>query len=258
MSGNGNLPVPPARGYWSSEKLRHRLQPKGIISDYSEDRVDNASYRLRVGKEIYITPASEDVDPKYRTKRQLRKGEAVAIPPGQFAILCTEEIVTVPDDAMAFIGLRLTPKLRGLINVSGFQAEPTYSGLILFSVFNAGPSEVHVARGDEWFMISFLDLDAPTAEHRKKPGYSTIPTEFISSLSSEFLTIKGLKARIDSNREEFNERLHIIERDHTITRWAAVIVLGALISLGVRQCSSSDARAHTSYLDTENSSGKKS
>jgi dCTP deaminase len=222
-------------GYWSNRTLVAELVKRGIVAeaDYDKGRVDAASYQLRVGPEVYVTPTAADVDPKYRTKRALEKKQAVIIPPGQFAIICTEEKVRIPSDTMAFIGLRMKPKLRGLINVSGFHAEPGYEGRLLFSVFNAGPSEIHVARGDEWFMISFVDLDLPADPPRTVPGYDGIPTEFTSALSSEFLTLKGLDAKLDKNKSELMERLHLMEREHTIIRWAMVLLLGAVISYGV-------------------------
>jgi dCTP deaminase len=216
-------------GYWSDVRIKSELVRQGIIEeeDYCEDRVEAAAYRLRVGKEVYITPLPGDNDARNRAKRRLREREAVVIPSGQFAILCTEEKLKIPDTVTAFIGLRMKPKLRGLINVSGFHAEPGYQGRLLFSVFNAGPSEVHVARGDEWFMISFVDLDCK-AEKPRKPGsgYNDIPTEFTSALASEFPTIKALDAKIGA-----------IEREQMIVRWAAALILTALIAFGARQCS---------------------
>ena len=48
------------------------------------------------------------------------------IPPGQFAFLLTEEVVSVPPDALAFISIRAKTKFRGLVNVSGFHVDPGY------------------------------------------------------------------------------------------------------------------------------------
>jgi dCTP deaminase len=216
-------------GYWSDVTLKTQLRKQEIIAedDYCASRVEAAAYRLRVGREVYITPLPGDNDARNRAKRRLKEREAVVIPSGQFAILCTEERVKIPPTVTAFIGLRMKPKLRGLINVSGFHAEPGYQGRLLFSVFNAGPSEVHVARGDEWFMISFLDLDCK-AENPREPdsGFDGIPTEFTSALASEFPTMKALDAKIGA-----------IEREQAIVRWAAALVLAALIAFGAKQCS---------------------
>jgi dCTP deaminase len=219
---------PKPSGYWSDVTLKTELLNRKIIDekDFSEDRIEPAAYRLRVGEEVYVTPLPGDTDARNRTKRRLREREAVVIPSGQFAILCTEERINIPPTVTAFIGLRMQPKLRGLINVSGFHAEPGYQGHLLFSVFNAGPSEVHVARGDDWFMISFLDLDREAENPRRRAGYDDIPTKFTSALASEFPTLKALEAKIGA-----------IEREQAIVRWAAALILTALIAFGAKQCS---------------------
>ena len=59
--------------------------------------------------------------------------------PGQFAFLLTDEIVEVPDSAMALISIKAKIKWRGLINVSGFHVDPGFKGRLIFSVYNAGP-----------------------------------------------------------------------------------------------------------------------
>jgi dCTP deaminase len=242
MSNEGETESKPnePRGYWSDVRLKTELRKREIIEekDYCVKRVEAAAYRLRVGPEVYVTPQPGDNDARSRAKRRLKDREAVVIPSGQFAILCTEERLKIPINVTAFIGLRLRPKLRGLINVSGFHAEPGYEGRLLFSVFNAGPGEVHVARGDDWFMISFLDLDC-AAEKPRDPcaGFDGIPTEFTSALASEFPTIKALEAKIGT-----------VEREQTIMRWAAALILTALIAFGAKQCSADSGHQATAQI----------
>jgi len=71
-------------------------------------------------------------------------GEQFVIPPGQFAYLLTEEVVRIPSSAMGFISLKFGVKGPGLINVSGFHVDPGYWGRLVFSVYNAGPSEARL------------------------------------------------------------------------------------------------------------------
>jgi dUTPase len=88
----------------------------------------------------------QTADPTTVTVRKLGEGEAFTIPPGQFAFLLTEEVVSVPADALAFISVRARTKFRGLVNVSGFHVDPGYRGQLTFSVFNAGPAPIHLKR----------------------------------------------------------------------------------------------------------------
>ena len=112
--------------FWSGETLRERLET--LIEPFTPERVDCAAYTLSVGPEVYVSPNSQTADPATVTVRKLGPDEAFTIPPGQFAFLLTEEIVTVPAHALAFISMRAKTKFRGLINVSGFHVDPGYRG----------------------------------------------------------------------------------------------------------------------------------
>src|SRR6266481_2341496 len=80
--------------FWSGETLRERLAP--LIEPFAPERVDCAAYTLSVGPEVYVSPNDQTADPTTVTVRKLAPGDAFTIPPGQFAFLLTEEIVSVP------------------------------------------------------------------------------------------------------------------------------------------------------------------
>ena len=146
--------------FWSGETLSDRL-PR-LIEPFASDRVDCAAYRLAVGPEVYVSPNDQTSDPTTVTVRKLGPGDAFTIPPGQFAFLLTEEIVTVPASALAFISIRAKTKFRGLVNVSGFHVDPGYRGQLTFAVFNAGPIPIHLKRGQQIFLIWYASLDRET------------------------------------------------------------------------------------------------
>jgi dCTP deaminase len=223
-------------GFWSGKTIRarnERARETGspIIQDFSAARLEAASYRLRVGEEIYISPSLKSDS---KTKQLLKEKDSRAIPAGQFAFLTTEEEVRIPSDALGFITLRSkATKFRGLVNVSGFHVDPGYQGKLIFAVFNAGPGPIHVTRLDEWFEIFFSDVDCDTQQ--VKQGYTGIPSELITPIAGEFQTFAGLNAKIDDTKLELNEKLHKIEREHEVVRWAAALIVGAIIAFGVRQ-----------------------
>ncbi len=144
-------------GFWNSVTMRRRISEEGLISPYDVARVVNGAYELSLGPEVYVTSRDRE------TKQVIAMGEQIPIPPGQFANLLTEEIVTIPPDALGLISVKFRHKQRGLVNVSGFHVDPGYSGRLLFSVYNAGPQKVVVARGEPVFLLWYAPFDEATA-----------------------------------------------------------------------------------------------
>jgi dCTP deaminase len=142
-----------------------------------------------MGPQYYVTPGKIDFDPRSGVVRELKDQEHFRIPSGQFAFLLTEETIEVPANALAFISIRFAYKRRGLVNVSGFHVDPGFQGRLIFSVYNAGPSEIQIQRGDQLFLIWFCDLDAQSDEKYRKcynekvQRQESIPSDFASAVA---------------------------------------------------------------------------
>jgi dCTP deaminase len=203
--------------FWSGEKLLEEL-PK-LINPYRADAVDCASYRLSIGREIYVSPTDQTSNAKERTARKLTDGESFAIPSGQFAFLLTEENVTVPDDAIAFISMRAGTKFRGLVNVSGFHVDPGYNGKLLFAVFNAGPASVHMKQGDDCFLIWYSSLDRRSKKTKGGTQLKSFPVDRINAISGELHSFEALSKRLTN-----------LEREGYFLKSVGTIVLGLAIT----------------------------
>ncbi|NET69604.1 MAG: deoxycytidine triphosphate deaminase [Sphaerospermopsis sp. SIO1G2] len=164
--------------FWSSQTLHSRLPT--LIEPFNVDQIESASYELCLGEEVYIS-SLPDTPIKERKKVILSEKETVCIPPGQFAFLITAEVIKVPKNSLAFISIKFKFKSHGLINVSGFHVDPGYNGKLIFAVYNAGPLNFHVARGERIFTIWYADLDQEDENSRKKKGYDSIPTDLMNS-----------------------------------------------------------------------------
>lgn len=219
--------------FWSGEKLKERLGD--LITPFDPAQVDCAGYRLRVGPEIYVSPTGEAKNAKTQTKVLLGDKASFTVPPGQFAFLLTEERVKVPPDALAFISIRATIKFRGLVNVSGFHVDPGYDGRLVFSVFNAGPAPVHLARGDDCFLIWYADLDRTSAEIKIGGGFDSIPSALINPIAGEVQSFEGLLAKIEKVDDQLTGKVHAVEREQTVIKWAATAIAVALLTLLVRE-----------------------
>jgi dCTP deaminase len=170
-----------------------------------------------VGQEIYITPELEDVHT--RSKQLLRNNQGFSIPPGQFAFLMTEEVVRVPLYTMAFISMKATFKMKGLVNVSGFHADPGWEGPLIFAVFNAGPSPVHLHRGLPLFLIWYADLDKESAKRKAQPGPRQIPPSTINNMTGGVNSIHVLDKRLADEAQtrrgeddRLSNRVHDVEK----------------------------------------------
>ncbi|QBL39324.1 deoxycytidine triphosphate deaminase [Stenotrophomonas sp. ASS1] len=179
--------------FWSDETLRERLPP--LVRPFDGGNISCASYELGLGKEAYITPV-HDAKISERVKQKLDRDGSVLIPKGQFAFLITDEIINVPEDAIAFISIKAGIKFRGLVNVSGFHVDPGYKGRLVFSVFNAGAADVKLHCDERVFLIWFASLDKPSSSPKKGKGFMSIPSGLLHGLAEESLSLPVLDKRL--------------------------------------------------------------
>lgn len=183
------------------------------IDKFDPKRINNVAYELSLGGEAYLT------DSKKGKKEVLdEKNTQVVIKPGQFALLITDEFVTIPDNMIAFISIKFSQKIKGLINVSGFHVDPGFKGKIIFSVYNAGPATIILDKGCPYFMIWFSNLTSSSDPYNgKHKGQMEISADNISALSGKLASPNVLLERIISNESQLKN-----------FSWAA----GVLIALG--------------------------
>ena len=121
------------------------------------------------------------------------------------------------------------------MNVSGFHADPGFHGRLVFAVFNAGPGDVHLRRGECLFMLALAYLDEETERPRcDEQPQMNIPMEIIMPIAGEIQSLAGLKGNIDEVEDELDGRLHALEREVAVLRWAGAVVLGAILTLLIR------------------------
>jgi dCTP deaminase len=221
----------PPTMFWSGETLTERLKP--LIDPFIPGRVDCAAYTLAIGPEVYVSPNDQTADPTTVTVRKLTDGEAFTIPPGQFAFLLTEEVVSVPADALAFISIRAKTKFRGLVNVSGFHVDPGYRGQLTFAVFNAGPVPIHLKRGQPIFLIWYASLDCETKFKKDGSVHMGIDPELITAVAGELQSFAGLSKKMKDVDKALGDRIHSVEREQTYYRVIGAIALALMIALTV-------------------------
>lgn len=211
----------------TSERIRRGPKPDPLISkdDFKKSNVMHGAYELTLDESALITPdGSDNLQFPFSTNRAIR------IPPGQFALLFSKETVNIPADVIAFISLKGNIKFKGLINISGFQVNPGFSGRLKFSVYNASGDDVHLNVGEPCFQIWFADLDDSTMDpYNKETGHYQNQCRFTPD---DFDRMSEAR----HSPESLNKRLTEIER--TVSMMFAVgtvvvfpIVIGFVIAI---------------------------
>ncbi len=204
-----------------------------LITPFVPERVDCAAYTLSIGPEVYVSPSDQTADATTVTIRKLSDGDAFTIPPGQFAFLLTEEIVSVPSDALALISIRAKTKFRGLVNVSGFHVDPGYRGQLTFAVFNAGPVPIHLKRGQAIFLIWYASLDRESAFKKDGTVHTGIDPELVTAIAGELQSFASLSKKIKDVDKALSDRIHAVEKEQTYYRVIGAVALALVIALTV-------------------------
>ncbi|MFZ6731268.1 dCTP deaminase domain-containing protein [Undibacterium sp. Ji42W] len=204
--------------FWSGERLAIELKHL-LKDDFNPAQIDCASYRLRLGDQAFVTSdKSFNAAPGEPLVQSIGDppSHIIKIPPGQFAFLLTQEIVKVPRSALALISMRAGQKFKGLINVSGFHVDPGWEGRLIFGVYNAGPSDIILHKGQELFLIVYADLDRPSQNVYKGSGNGRngISSELIQGMTGQVFSPMLLQRKIEElnkNLQDANNKLKDLE-----------------------------------------------
>src|SRR5712692_9136068 len=167
--------------FWTTQRIRKALTGKNPpILKPNVEHLNNACYELALGAEAFITSTGD-------TKRTYKFDEQVSIPPGQFALLITEEELCIPRNVLAFISIRASKKMSGLVNVSGFHVDPGFRGRLKFSVYNAGSESIILGVGERLFPIWFYELPEENEDQYvgRHQGQMSITSEDVMLLQGE-------------------------------------------------------------------------
>jgi dCTP deaminase len=199
--------------FWTTQQIRKALGSKAPpILNAKAEHVNNACYEMALGPEIFITSIAD-------TKQVFAAaGTQVRIPPGQFGLLLTDEELRIPLNMLAFISIKASKKMTGLVNVSGFHVDPGFSGRLKFSVYNAGSESIILEIGERLFPIWFYELSEDNEDDYKgkHKGQRTITSEDVARLQGEVASPAALKKDLDELRA-------------TVSNWKAATA-GALIT----------------------------
>lgn len=201
MADNSTSPSnpEPASGFWSDGTWKSLKSAAAPVKPFKLEGIDRdgANYNLAIGEEVYVSSLESG-----KTVQTLPEGGPFSIAPGQFAFILTEEEVEIPFDKIGFISIRASIKFLGLVNISGFHVDPGYKGKLIFAVYNAGPTIIHLRRGDRIFPLWITNLDKRMQRTAWKVGHEKIPASMITAISGEFTTAYQLAEKLKVAQED--------------------------------------------------------
>jgi len=211
------------------------LQEKDkVILPFQESRLKSGAYELSLGSEVFRT------DSKDKKKEILKENkEQVKINPGQFALLLTDEVLNIPLDKIAFISIKAKIKLRGLVNVSGFHVDPGFKGKLVFSVYNAGSSQISLEKGEPCFLIWLAELSEKEKEtyNGEHKNQDNIPLRYVDDLTqedSELASPNALLKKINENQTILENKISVVDERKKLNEYLFKTLIGLLIVLGVK------------------------
>lgn len=195
-----------------------KLVDEGTIglSDFHDDCVQPASYDLRVGKFAYVSSQKQPT--------AMTEGGSILLDPGNFMLITTYERLTLPKNVRGKVGLRSRHSLAGLVNLSGPQIDPGFSGHLTLGIVNMGPRRRVIQFKERFFTVEFDRLEQ-TPERQYSGTFQR--TEHIAPALIDAVTDDESRSIPDMTR-----RLAKAEREIALHRWGLTVV-GIPIALAV-------------------------
>jgi dCTP deaminase len=195
---------------FSTNEQLHTAFAGGVVKPFAEVNIQQAAYELGVAHEYAMTSLAGEGE-----RRRIADGDDIVIPPGQFALLLTEEIVNIPAHAMGLISVKASWKLRGLVNVSGFHVDPGFHGRLRFAVYNASGQTLRMKPGRRLFQLWLNRLSEPLPEKalykNKLPPDAGIQDDDVTAIAGMVASPAGLSARIGDLGERLTGELPKLE-----------------------------------------------
>lgn len=207
-----------------SGELIEKMVP---IEPFHKDALQPASYDLRLGKRILVSPIGAERGRAIDLDKE--KDHKYVMNPGQFVAALTEEVLALPDNVSGRFGVKSSVARKGLIAFGGIQIDPGFRGRLAISLFNVGPESIELELGAPVFSTEFHTLeestkrpyageyqdqqDFPAEQYNFTLSAQTVSLAEIPNLRSRIEELSSQLKMIDILREEIEELLEDTDRD---------------------------------------------
>ncbi len=197
------------------------------IEGYDEEKVQPASYDLRVGDQGITTSSGTIID--------IKKAGFLELAPGDFGTILVYEGLEFDNQHVARFGLRSYYSRKGIVASIGPQIDPGFKGKLKIGVVNLSPHKIVFPYLDDFLTMEIHRLSEP-AENPYQGPYQNEKGLSASDISNVkegenmgFGSMMKNLASLTTNVDHLAKSIDHLTRDHRILKWAIGIVVALAI-----------------------------
>jgi len=173
------------------------------MESFEPKMLQSASYDMRIGAELLISGTERNID--------LGQQGSINLKAGQFALVTTQENITLAKNMVAHIGLKSYYVRKGIVVLAGLQIDPGFSGVLILGIYNASSRSVNLEYLNSICTIEFYRLAKPVEipfnrtelDEQKEGRIPRVDREYLKTLETQSLSemsqaVKQLSINVDS------------------------------------------------------------
>ena len=193
----------------SDNEIRALVEDKEsglIVQPFDPDRLQGASYDLRVGKRLLISGHDQE--------SILSDVGSVALMPGDFAVTVSNEYFEIPQNMVINIGPKTYLTNKGIILQAGMQIDPGFKGYLVLGLYNSSPRKFVIEYLGDICSMQFFKLQEKAKKvFIERPDYvrgefTRETKDYLYSLETKGLTALGEDVRaLTRNVASMNDKI---------------------------------------------------
>jgi dCTP deaminase len=208
----------------TDSEIREAMEQQALqIKPFEPKRLEPASYDLRAGRVLVARRGIVDLSK-----------EPLVLRHGDWAEIESLEVVELPLNMAATVGVRSSLTRRGLDWFSGPQIDPGYKGKIYISVFNASVAPIDISYGMAFATLIFYRLarDASRSYAGKFQKQLTFPEEDVERMmKTESYTFPEVVTSVASLDQTVDKLAKASERTVTDLGWVRKLLIAILLAI---------------------------